>query len=76
MRGFRDPQRTQALLSNFGPIRQHFALNDICWAHLSIANRTQRGSPHGGNLATSPKLRRSVSEPQVRYASSSTTCAS
>ncbi|ABX19404.1 ISBmu22 truncated transposase [Burkholderia multivorans ATCC 17616] len=26
MRGFRDPQRTQAFLSNFGPIRQHFAL--------------------------------------------------
>jgi len=26
MRGFRDPNRTQALLSCFGPIRQHFAL--------------------------------------------------
>jgi putative transposase len=26
MRGFRDPERTQAFLSNFGPIRQHFAL--------------------------------------------------
>lgn len=26
MRGFRDPQRTQAFLSCFGPIRQHFAL--------------------------------------------------
>jgi len=26
MRGFRDPKRTQAFLSNFGPIRQHFAL--------------------------------------------------
>jgi putative transposase len=25
-RGFRDPKRTQAFLSNFGPIRQHFAL--------------------------------------------------
>jgi putative transposase len=26
MRGFRDPDRTQAFLSSFGPIRQHFAL--------------------------------------------------
>ncbi|SAK95182.1 IS element transposase [Caballeronia pedi] len=26
MRGFRDPERTQAFLSTFGPIRQHFAL--------------------------------------------------
>lgn len=26
MRGFRDPERAQAFLSNFGPIRQHFAL--------------------------------------------------
>jgi putative transposase len=26
MRGFRDPGRTRAFLSSFGPIRQHFAL--------------------------------------------------
>jgi putative transposase len=26
MRGFCDPERTQAFLSSFGPIRQHFAL--------------------------------------------------
>lgn len=26
MRGFRDPERTQAFLSTFGPIRQHVAL--------------------------------------------------
>jgi putative transposase len=26
MRGFRDPERTQAFLSSFGPIRQYFAL--------------------------------------------------
>ncbi|GAB3630207.1 transposase [Pandoraea terrae] len=26
MRGFRDPERAQAFLSSFGPIRQHFAL--------------------------------------------------
>ena len=26
MRGFRDPKRTQAFRSSFGPIRQHFAL--------------------------------------------------
>lgn len=26
MRGFRDPKRTQAFLSSFGPIRQHFTL--------------------------------------------------
>jgi putative transposase len=25
MRGFRDPDRTQAFLSRFGPVRQHFA---------------------------------------------------
>ena len=27
MQGFRDPRRTQAFLSRFGPIRQHFALS-------------------------------------------------
>lgn len=26
MRGFRNRERTQAFLSSFGPIRQHFAL--------------------------------------------------
>lgn len=26
MRGFRDPKRTRAFLSSFGPIRQHYAL--------------------------------------------------
>jgi putative transposase len=26
VRGIRDPKRTQAFLSSFGPIRQHFAL--------------------------------------------------
>jgi putative transposase len=26
LRGFRDPKRTRAFLSNFGPIRQHFAI--------------------------------------------------
>ncbi|HYS66657.1 MAG TPA: IS6 family transposase [Paraburkholderia sp.] len=26
LRGFRDPKRTQSFLSNFGPIRQHFAI--------------------------------------------------
>jgi len=26
MQGFQDPRRTQAFLSRFGPIRQHFAL--------------------------------------------------
>jgi putative transposase len=26
MRRFRDPERTQAFLSSFGPVRQHFAL--------------------------------------------------
>ena len=26
MRGFREPRRTQAFLSSFDPIRQHFAL--------------------------------------------------
>jgi putative transposase len=26
MRGFRDPERAHAFLSNFGPIHQHFAL--------------------------------------------------
>ncbi|MFB9127371.1 IS6 family transposase [Paraburkholderia dipogonis] len=34
MRGFRDPERTQACLSNFGPIRQHFALK----RHLLLAS--------------------------------------
>jgi transposase-like protein len=37
MRGFRDPERTQAFLSSFGPIRQHFALK----RHL-LAGRGRR----------------------------------
>jgi putative transposase len=41
MRGFRVPERTQAFLSSFGPIRQHFALK----RHLlrSALYRKQRG---------------------------------
>jgi putative transposase len=37
MCGFRDPRRTQAFLSNFGPIRQHFALPRH---HMSAACHT------------------------------------
>lgn len=52
MRGFRDPKRTQAFLSCFGPIRQHFALK----RHLLRASlyRPVRDSRSGG-------LRRPVS---------------
>ncbi|KKB60910.1 transposase, partial [Robbsia andropogonis] len=39
MQGFRDPQRTQAFLSRFGPIRQHFALP--CHLMSSAGHRTQ-----------------------------------
>ncbi|MGF6955224.1 transposase-like protein [Paraburkholderia youngii] len=41
MRGFRDPKRTQAFLSSFGPIRQHFAMKrhllraSLCRKHLA-----------------------------------------
>ncbi len=38
MRGFREPQKTQAFLSNFGPIRQHFALK----RHLLHASRYRK----------------------------------
>ena len=41
MRSFHDPERTQAFLSNFGPIRQHFALK----RHLL------RASPYREQLA-------------------------
>ena len=43
MRGFRDPERTQAFLSSFGPIRQHFPLK----RHLMRAalHRKQRKHP-------------------------------
>jgi putative transposase len=41
MRGFRDPKRTQAFLSSFGPIRQHFALK----RHLLRASLSQ--TPRG-----------------------------
>jgi putative transposase len=34
MRGFRDPERTQAFLSSLGPIRQHFALKHLLRASL------------------------------------------
>jgi putative transposase len=36
MRGYRDPDRTRAFLPGFGPIRQHFALSEICCAHHTI----------------------------------------
>jgi putative transposase len=35
MRGFRDPKRTQAFLSSFGLIRQHFALKRH-WLRASL----------------------------------------
>src|ERR1700731_400801 len=38
MRGFRDPNRTQAFLSSFGPVRQHFALK----RHLLRASRYRK----------------------------------
>ncbi|MBB5406015.1 DDE-type integrase/transposase/recombinase [Paraburkholderia youngii] len=38
MRGFRDPKRTQAFLSSFGLIRQHFALK----RHLLRASRYRK----------------------------------
>lgn len=38
MGGFRDPERMQAFLSSFGPIRQHFALK----RHLLCASRYRK----------------------------------
>ena len=38
MRGFRLPERTQAFLSSFGPIRQHFAIK----RHLPCASRYRK----------------------------------
>ena len=43
MRGFRRPERTQAFLSSFGPIRQHFALK----RHLLRASWLQVVSREG-----------------------------
>jgi putative transposase len=43
LRGFRDPKRTQAFLSNFGPIRQHFAIKrHLLRASLYRKQLTQR----------------------------------
>src|SRR6266850_2974018 len=43
LRGFRDPKRTQAFLSNFGPIRQHFAIKrHLLRASLYRKQITQR----------------------------------
>ena len=57
MRGFRLPERTQAFLSCFGPIRQHFALK----RHLLRASL--RDSKHGVFSPALPKLRPLRSEP-------------
>jgi putative transposase len=62
MRRFRDPKRTQKLLSCFGPIRQHFALKRHLLCAHSIANNSQSASLHGVNLPNSPKIRRSLSD--------------
>jgi hypothetical protein len=50
MRGFRDPERAQALLSSFGPMRQHFALH-------SIANSSRQNTLPGANSPALPKIR-------------------
>jgi putative transposase len=42
MRGFRDPERTQAFLSSFGPIRQHFALKRHILCALALSQRARR----------------------------------
>jgi hypothetical protein len=44
MRGFRDPERAQAFLSSFGPIRQHFPLKRhlLCASFYRLAQRSIR----------------------------------
>lgn len=65
MRGFRDPKRTPAFPSSFGPIRQHFALK----RHLLRASRYRKQL--AARFATwhrftgLPKIR-PISEPAVR----------
>jgi putative transposase len=57
MRGFRDRERTQAFLSSFGPIRQHFALKQHCCAPRYIENSSPHALPPGTALLNWPKIR-------------------
>jgi hypothetical protein len=57
MRGFRDPEHTQAFLSNFGPIRSTSRSSDTCSAPHSIANSSPHASPPGIVSLRPPKIR-------------------
>jgi hypothetical protein len=50
MRGFHDPKRTQAFLSCFGPMRQHFVLK----RHLLPQNAAKAGWPEGSPPVFAP----------------------
>jgi putative transposase len=55
MRGFRDIERTQAFLSSFGPIRQHFALprhRMHAAAHRTLLSGYRWGTAGLTNLAS------------------------
>jgi len=62
MRGFRRSERTQAFLSNFGPIRQQFGSSAISCAHRSIANSWLHALRPGASSQASPKIRPPHSE--------------
>jgi putative transposase len=65
MRGFCNPERTQAFLSSFGPIRQHFALK----RHLLRASRKQLATRFAAwHLSLKPPRFRPFSE-QMRVLS-------
>jgi putative transposase len=52
MRGFRDPKRTQAFLSSFGLIRQHFVLKRHPLSASTYRKQLAANSLRGAN---SPK---------------------
>jgi len=62
MRGFRVPEHTQAFLSSFGPIRQHFALNDIYYARRFTANNSANAPLLGVAWLSLPKIRPECSQ--------------
>jgi putative transposase len=67
MRGFRDPERTQAFLSSFGPIRQHFALKrSLIRASLRRKNNSANALPHCIVSPSLPKIRPAVEESSVQ----------
>jgi hypothetical protein len=72
MRGFRVPERTQAFLSSFGPIRQHFALRHLLRVSL-YRNNSANALPHGVVSPSLAKIRLVFEEKSVYRTTASPT---